>query len=176
MEYSNTIIDNLLDDYKAFIGVDFDRYKNHVYRVFLNCRLLDPQEDNSPKYAIAAVFHDIGIWTDHTIDYLQPSIQRATEYLALTGQQQWIDEVSGMINWHHKLSSYKGVNAQIINVFRTADWIDVSIGLLNFGLDKKQLKEQRKAFPNLGFHAFLLRATARNFIRHPFNPMPMFRR
>ncbi len=59
------------------MGADYDKYKNHVYRVFLNCLLIDSEKNNEEKYAIASVFHDVGIWTNHTFDYLDPSIEQA---------------------------------------------------------------------------------------------------
>lgn len=42
---------------------------------------------NAEKYAIAAVFHDIGIWTNHTLDYLDPSAGQAKAYLTETGSR-----------------------------------------------------------------------------------------
>jgi hypothetical protein len=37
MEYSNKIIEEIMPKFKSVIGTDYDKYKNHVYRVFLNC-------------------------------------------------------------------------------------------------------------------------------------------
>jgi len=61
MQYSNAIIESLLQNYKQVIGADYEKYRNYVYRVFLNCILIDTVKSNEEKYAIAAVFHDIGI-------------------------------------------------------------------------------------------------------------------
>ena len=36
--------------------------------------------------AIAAAFHDIGIWTAGTFDYLEPSVRVAAAYLTGTGR------------------------------------------------------------------------------------------
>jgi hypothetical protein len=176
MGYSNQAIENLLQRFKPIIGEDYDRYRNHLYRVFLNCLLLDTDQANEKKYAIAVVFHDIGIWTNHTIDYLSPSIEQAKIYLANTGKQDWIDEVSQMIYWHHKISRYQGEHEKTVGTFRKADWIDVSLGLLNFGVDKKKIEENKRVLPNLGFHLFLLKQIVKNFFRHPFNPLPMFKK
>jgi len=176
MKNSNAIIDGLLEKFRPVIGEDFNKYRNHVYRVFLNCLLIDGDNANEEKYAIAAVFHDIGIWTDHTIDYLAPSIEQAKIYLTESGKQELIDEVSLMIHWHHKTSKYQGANEQSVESFRKADWIDVSLALLTFGADKKQLAENKQEFPNLGFHLFLIKATTKNFFKHPLNPLPMFTR
>lgn len=176
MDYSNNIIEGLLQKFKPTLGPDYDKYKNHVYRVFLNCRLMDSKKDNEEKYAIAAVFHDIGIWTNHTIDYLNPSIEQAKTYLKETGKEQWIDEITGMINWHHKTGRYKGRDESMVETFRKADWVDVSLGLLTFGINKQKIRENRKELPNRGFHLFLMKQVAKNFFRHPLNPLPMFKR
>lgn len=176
MDYSNKTIEELMQKFGPVMGADHDRYKNHAYRVFLNCLLIDSDKTNEEKYAIAAVFHDIGIWTDHTFDYLAPSVEQARIYLTETGKQDWTDEITQMINWHHKISRYKGPHHQTAETFRKADWIDVSLGLRTFGYDRQKIKENRKKLPNLGFHMFLTRETLKNLFRHPFNPLPMFKK
>ncbi|MEP7373026.1 MAG: HD domain-containing protein [Chitinophagaceae bacterium] len=176
MDYSNKVIESLLQKFKLSLGTDYSKYKNHVYRVFLNCLLLDDEKSSEEKYAIAAVFHDIGIWTDHTIDYLNPSIEQAKTYLTETGKQDWIDEITGMINCHHKTSRYKGRYETTVENFRKADWIDVSLGILSFGLNKQKIRENRQTLPNLGFHLFLVKQITKNFFRHPLNPLPMFKK
>ena len=39
-------------------------------------------QTNLNKGAVAVAFHDLGIWTDNTLDYLPPSVNRAKTYLA----------------------------------------------------------------------------------------------
>ena len=176
MEYSKKIIDDLMQKFRPVVGTDYDKYKNHVYRVFLNCLIIDSEKKNEEKYAIAAVFHDIGIWTNHTMDYLYPSIEQAKIYLTETGKQDWIEEITLMIYWHHKISKYRGQYRKTVGSFRKADWVDVSLGLLTFGFDNQKIKENRKELPNLGFHISLLKRIIKNFFRHPLNPLPMFKR
>jgi hypothetical protein len=57
------------------------------------------------KIAVAAVFHDLGIWTNHTFDYIAPSVAIAREHLAARGMADWIPEVEAMIVDHHKVTS-----------------------------------------------------------------------
>nr|WP_295922075.1 hypothetical protein [uncultured Dyadobacter sp.] len=169
------LIESLLAEFGPQIGSDLPKYKNHVYRVYLNCRLLDHDVANFEAYAIAAVFHDIGIWTDRTIDYLDPSIQQVRTYLNSNGRESLEAEISLMIDWHHKIGKYRGSFAGSVETFRKADWIDVSLGILSFGIDKRVLRRNRRALPNRGFHLFLLRKILRNFFLHPLNPLPMFK-
>jgi hypothetical protein len=176
MQYSNDTIELLMHQFKPVLGADCDKYKNHVYRVFLNCLLMDNEKNNEEKYAIATVFHDIGIWTNSTFDYLDSSIEQVKIYLSENNKQDWVAEISLMIYWHHKMSKYEGENKSIVETFRKADWIDLSLGLLTYGFDKKKIKTNSREFPNLGFHIFLIKETMKNFFKHPFNPLPMYKK
>ena len=176
MAYPKQTIEQLLLKFKPVLGKDYEKYRNHVYRVFLNCLLIDDDKINEDKYAIAAVFHDIGIWTGHTFDYLPPSIEQAKLYLEETGKQDWADEISNMIFWHHKMSASSGESETTIETFRKADWTDVSLGLLTYGTDKQKIRENRMVFPNAGFHVFLVKQAFNNLLKHPFNPLPMFKK
>ncbi|MCF0073941.1 HD domain-containing protein [Dyadobacter sp. CY261] len=170
------LIDELLGRFRQEIGVDLEKYSNHVYRVFETCLMRDANPENRDKYAIAAVFHDIGIWTDHTIDYLPPSILQAELYLKDTKQEALISEITDMIFWHHKVRPYRGAFSITAETFRKADWTDVSLGVLTFGANRKLLSQLRQQFPNAGFHVFLLQKIGANFFRHPLNPLPMFKK
>ncbi|HLP64686.1 HD domain-containing protein [Flavobacterium sp.] len=172
----HAIIDSLLCPFKPIIGEDYNRYRNHVCRVFSNCLYLDNQKEHVEKYAIAAVYHDIGIWTDDTIDYLQPSIAQAKLYLTKIGKSHWNEEVSKMIDWHHKINVYQENDFETVEIFRKADWTDVSLGVLSHGIPKQLLNTDKKQFPNLGFHWFLIKKILANLTKHPLNPLPMFKK
>lgn len=174
MENSNQLIESVFKNYEVALGNDLERYRNHVYRVFLNCLMIDPQKENEDKFAIAAVFHDLGIWTANTFDYLEPSIALAEKYLSETGRIGWAEEIKQMIYWHHKMSACSE-NITTVETFRRADWIDVSLGLITFGIDKNKMHINWKSFPGKGFHWFLVKATMKNFMKHPLNPLPMFK-
>lgn len=158
------------------LGHDYHKYRNHVYRVLLNCLLIDDDKRNEYKYAMAAVFHDIGIWTHNTIDYLAPSIEEAQLYLQQNGKPEWADEITMMIYAHHKTGAYTGIYATTVETFRKADYIDVTLGLFTYGCSRKAIGINRKQFPNAGFHLFLAKKIALNLLRHPLHPFPMFTR
>ena len=176
MSKASVLLDKMLLPYSPLLGKDLERYRNHVHRVFANCIALDQHSDNEEKYAISAVFHDIGIWTAHTFDYLEPSIREVELYLLKNGKPAWLPEIKAMIYWHHKVSSYKSDYQTTVEVFRKADWIDVTFGIRSFGLDRGRSTAVRKEFPNKGFHLFLLKLSVKNFFRHPLNPVPVFKR
>ena len=173
---TNYLIEQILQYYKEYLQKDFEKYRNHVYRVYLLCTALDTDPGKKDKYAIASVFHDLGIWTNKTFDYLEPSISLANDYLSKQNKSAWQTEIRLMIDMHHKMTRYNGEFEETVEVFRKADWIDVSKGFVRFGLDKGKIRQVTRQFPTKGFHRFLLKKTFINFLSHPFNPLPMFKR
>ena len=59
--------------------------------------------------------------------------------------------------------------------FRRADWIDVSLGMLSFGLSRQDRRRVFAAFPDAGFHLRLVQLSARQLLTRPWNPLPMLR-
>ena len=171
------LLDELLDGYASAIGRDFTAYRNHTYRVVNFCVALSEGEPEiiQQKAAIAAAFHDLGIWTDATFDYLPPSERLAQTYLAASGNAAWEPEIRDMIHYHHKITRYARRPDNLVETFREADWVDVSRGLLRFGLPRRFPHDVFAAFPNAGFHRKLVQLSAGRFVRHPLNPLPMFK-
>ena len=104
------------------------------------------------KLAIAAAFHDMGIWTDGTFDYLPPSVRLASAYLVGAGRTEWIAEISEMILEHHKISRYRDAPGGLVEPFRRSDRVDVRRGLVTFGLSRRRLRELFSMWPSAGFH------------------------
>ncbi len=167
----------ILAPYRDKLARDYTAYQNHVLRVIsLGGQLRSkPTAEEEDKLIIAACFHDLGIWTANTFDYLAPSIALAGEYLDKNGLSRWRKEIRLMISEHHKITVFRDERFPLVEIFRRADWIDVSLGGLNFGLEKKTIRGIRNAFPNAGFHKKLLQLTAREFLRNPLRPLPMFK-
>src|SRR5919112_171994 len=83
-------IDRILQIHAAELSRDFTAYRNHVYRVLNLCAALAEECADLEKIAVAAVFHDLGIWTNKTFDYIAPSVALAGDYLAAHGRAEWI--------------------------------------------------------------------------------------
>ncbi|MDX1496887.1 MAG: HD domain-containing protein [Salinisphaeraceae bacterium] len=168
-------LDGLFEQGKAMLGNDYAAYRNHCWRVFNSAAIMtNAENDDLEKLAIAAYFHDIGIWSDQTFDYLQPSAARAREYLSEQGLDDWADEVSAMITEHHKVSATRG-QGRLVEAFRRADWIDVTLGVLRFGVAKDILQQLQAKFPNEGFHKRLVALTLQRMRQKPLSPLPMFK-
>jgi hypothetical protein len=169
-------LDELLHAHAAALGGDFTAYRNHTYRVVNLCAAFSSSGDPEQleKMAIAAAFHDLGIWTDGTFDYLQPSVRLARAHLDRSGRAEWTPEITEMILEHHKISAYRGNPHWLVEPFRRADWVDVS-RLLTFGLSRSLLREIFSTWPGAGFHKMLVRLELKHLRAHPRNPLPMMR-
>jgi hypothetical protein len=141
----------------------WDAYKAHVYRVINFARALCPTApDRDDKLVIAAAFHDLAAFD--TLDYLVPSIQAQDRWLAQSGRQSWSDELALVVAEHHRLSGYAATrpHAELVEAMRRADLVDVSQGLIRFGLPRTYVKEVRAAFDA---RAFFTRVIPRGTVR-----------
>ena len=171
------LLDELLRIWQPQIGDAYTAYRNHCQRMaaFTLALMPSPTDDDRKKVAIAACFHDLGIWSDGTIDYLPPSSRRARDYLQANGLDAWIVEVELMIDEHHKLRAFKDATYPLVEAFRKADLVDLSFGAIAFGLPSAQVKAIRTALPNSGFHKFLMGLAGRWFRQHPLSPPPFLK-
>lgn len=173
---SVALLDELLQHHASVLGGDFTAYRNHTYRVINFCSALVTGDPVSlEKMAIAAAFHDLGIWTDKTFDYLPPSERLARAYLARKGRMEWAPEIDAMIREHHKITRYRSNPNWLVEAFRRADLVDVSRGIIKFGLPRKFVWEVISRFPNAGFHKRLIQLSFQRLLSHPLNPLPMYR-
>lgn len=92
------------------------------------------------------------------------------------GEGEWVGEIVEMIEMHHALRSRQNSPFALVELFRRADIADFSLGMVPTGLPAPLLSALKAAFPNAGFHRRLLLLGMAWCVRHPFNPLPMFRR
>jgi HD domain len=167
-------VEAVLDDHASELGHDLTAYRNHVYRVVNLClAIVGDSRVELEKVAVAAVFHDLGIWTNHTFDYIAPSVVVARKHLAARGLADWIPEIEAMIVDHHKVTPSRANPHSLVEAFRRADWIDVSLGLRKFGLPRALIAAVAAAWPNAGFHRRLVQLTIERWWTHPLSPLPM---
>ena len=153
-------VDELLARYEPQIGKDFPGYRNHVYRdITFAMHLLNQAQEHERLVETIFVYHDIGLWTDHELAYLEPS-----EAVALADNEKYgwgfdPELLRNAIHWHHKISRYDGPGQEIVEACRKADWVDFTLGFMRKGIEKTAIAEVRNAFPEEGFHKTLLRMT-----------------
>jgi hypothetical protein len=144
------LVDEILESHRRHAHGDeagYDGYKAHVYRIVNFARALSsPGPDRDEKFAIAAAFHDLAAFD--TLDYLVPSIEAQDAWLRKAGRQHWSDELAVMVAEHHRLSRYgpSRPHAALVEAFRRADLVDVSQGLIRFGIPRSYVREVRVAF------------------------------
>jgi hypothetical protein len=171
------LLEALLEPHAAALGRDAAGYRNHAYRVVnLAWSLGGGDEAALQRLVTAAAFHDLGIWSAGTLDYIDPSRALALAQLRSDGHQAWSHEVDAMIANHHRLSRCAARADDPVERFRRADWADVSGGLLRRGFDKALVACLRETFPSKGFHCGIARRVLWHALRHPLNPLPMLRR
>src|SRR5215218_9487768 len=104
-------------------GPELAGYRNHVYRMVNFCFAQgDFDSEQKETIVIAGCFHDLGIWSADTFDYLPPSIALANEYLDKSVHQDWKAEVSTMIDLHHRVR--KCPDNSLKEIFRKGDLVD----------------------------------------------------
>ena len=169
--------DAALADYRQVIGPDFDGYRNHCTRMlnFVHALLPEISDEDSWKVQIAAAFHDIGLWTENRVDYLEPSVAEAHSWLAAHDKTEFAEEIGIIIDMHHLQSTYEGPYETLVEVFRRGDLVDFSLGWIKKGVDRSFVKAVRQAIPNAGFHWRLCRFTMLQLTRNPLRPLPMLR-
>ncbi len=173
----SAFLDELLEGYRLVLGTDYDAYRNHCLRLFNFCVALagDEKAAEHNKIAIAAVFHDLGIWTEKTLDYLAPSQLLAQRYLEKNFKASWCKEIDAMIGEHHKITRYRLNPSWLVEAFRKADLIDLSGGLIRFRLPDDFVSDVLDAYPNAGFHKMLSRLAIKRLKTKPFSPLPMMK-
>lgn len=170
-------LDVLFAPWQAALGRDHAAYRNHVVRLLALCEALAAREGitlDPLALRVAGVFHDLGIWSDDTFDYLAPSSARARVWLEAHGRSDLAPLVTAMIEQHHKLRP-AGPAQDPVEIFRRADWIDVSLGALAFGLPRSQYRALLHRHPDAGFHLRLVQLSGKQLLTNPLKPLPMFR-
>jgi hypothetical protein len=144
------LVEEILESHRHRANGDdagFDAYKAHAYRVVNFARALTPDTtDRDDKLAIAVAFHDLAAFD--TLDYLVPSIEAQDAWLASTGREAWSSELALMVAQHHRMTTYgpPRPHAPLVEAVRRADLVDVSQGLVRFGLPMAYVKEVRASF------------------------------
>jgi len=170
------LLEEIFSKWEKTLGNEYWGYRNHVYRMIHYCLAIrECNEEEREKIIIAGAFHDIGIWTNNTMDYIPPSILLAVDYLNSKNLNCWSSEIELMISEHHKICRYNGESHQLVDLFRKGDLVDFSLGIYKFGIQKKIISTVKAKFPNAYFHKNIGKRVAKWIIKHPLNPAPMIK-
>lgn len=163
----NPDLDDELFSLATKLGADFAAYRNHCLRVlaftqyFLPKDVLQEIPEAMELAAVALAYHDVALWTDKKLAYLDPSVaqmEKALEGGKYSELQMTI--MKDIILQHHKITPFesdRGPAADaLVNAVRKADWTDATMGLVRFGLPASLLQAVYDKIPESGFHMMLL--------------------
>jgi hypothetical protein len=164
------ILDGELERFRSKIPPDdFEGYRNHCLRVMSFAKFHMPEYvyEEYPNamniVAMALAYHDVGLWTDGELNYLEPSAKRMESYVEAEGvfDEKQIAIAREIIMQHHKFTDYsssdkssKAIDA-MVNAVRKGDWADATVGIIRFGLPASLLEAAYAKVPEAGFHAML---------------------
>lgn len=144
--------------FKKELGDDMQGYVNHCYRVLsYTVHYLGGNETFVPQIATALAFHDLGLWSDDALRYLEPSLERAAQYVGKLFSKDDLDLINNIIYLHHKITPFHGTHEDVVNAAIKADLLDFSLGLANHGMPYSHVRKVNAVLPNAGFHVSLAR-------------------
>ena len=166
LEHDAELDDELFGLAKS-IGSDFAAYRNHCLRVlsftkfFLPPSVLEEMPEAMELASVALAYHDVALWTDKKLDYLDPSVgqlEQSSDFEKYTDIQKGI--MTDIILQHHKVTPFessRGAAADaLVNAVRKADWADATMGIVRFGMPEVLLEAAYDKVPEAGFHMILL--------------------
>lgn len=154
---SSPTVDQLLFRHAAAIGDEKEAYRNHILRVLSYTEHFHPAAaEKRAAVEAALVYHDIGLWTDKTLAYLEPSRDRMRREIGSTLSPEDLELAEACIMSHHKWTPYEGPGADVVNAVRMADWVDASQGLVRNGMSRDNIAFVNQMLPNAGFHEALV--------------------
>lgn len=181
MQANLPLVERILMTCAGRLQGDFYVYRNHVYRVILLTEAFLPAMDDEARtlVQVAAAWHHAGIWERQTLDYLEPSADRASAWLAqhldvgtssLELKQRLVRQ---MILNQYRLRTWR--QEPLVDAFRKAVWTDLFGGLFRFGLSHARFQELQRLYPAKGYQRRVLQLMAERFRRFPLSPLPMLR-
>jgi hypothetical protein len=171
------MLDELLAPHRAGLGIGYWGYRAHCYRMVNWARFFtEPEPYREDKLAIMTVLHDLPFFLTNDLDYLGKACDLTTAHLTEIGREEWTEELHLMINNHHKVRSYTGPFAPMVEAARRADWIDVSFTKLRYGLPRPVVVEVRATFPmNEAYKGVALPNIGKYMAAHKRRPLPNVR-
>jgi hypothetical protein len=194
------VLDVELEKMKSFIGAEYVAYRNHNLRVLSFALYLLEKEGHKateeekqiievaqkkrgkevkPDFSFrqfSLAFHDVGLWTDSKLSYLDPSEAVARKTAKGTKFEKHLDLIHDIIVYHHKITAFSHPNSrhaelvEAVRRFKTtdkkeradiflsfrADLIDFSLGIVKFAVPTADVRLVQERLPNSGFHLALL--------------------
>lgn len=166
---NNSVLDYHLGIFREEIGDDYEAYRNHCLRVLTFAKYHCGDSCGQREVdlmAMALAYHDIGLWSDKQMSYLDPSAKQMYSN-ANDGSDEWTEDelitAHEIVMQHHKVTKWNGIkgDATLINSVRKGDWADATVGVIRFGLPADLLENAYNQVPEAGFHMVLAKMGGR---------------
>jgi HD superfamily phosphodiesterase len=125
---------------------------------------------------VAAILHDAGLYPGISRGgvYTSDGAQAARELLAAHGwRPERIELCANAIDRHHELRSQRALGGEVEGL-RLADLVELSGGVLRFGVDRAWLRELYAAVPRAGLVGELAREVGRALRERPLTMPRIF--
>ncbi|HKH40696.1 MAG TPA: HD domain-containing protein [Solirubrobacterales bacterium] len=170
-----------LEKLRAITGESGGPMERHGLRVFLIADRLATAGGagvDREVMLIAGLLHDIGLYDEasHGGVYVREGAEFTAELLRRQGwDEERIRHCFDAIERHHEFRSQWDRGAEV-ELIRRADLIDLSAGLVRFGLSRKWLKDLFNAVPRNGTYRTIGREVGRILRHRPLTLPQIFRR
>ena len=152
-----------LDALRAVSGETDGAMERHCVRQFLIAERLaeDAGRDADSELLLCAAFlHDTGLYPSvksHDA-YVSDGRHLAERTLAPFGwEPERLSRCLDAVEQHHALRDRSSMGAEV-ELMRRADLVDVSAGVVTFGIDRWWIRGLAREVPRAGFHRFLAHA------------------
>lgn len=164
---------------RAAIGVTDGPMERHSLRTrHIAARLAGQRQwpIDGEVLTVAAILHDAGLYPGISRGgvYTSDGAQTARELLAAHGwRPERIELCANAIDRHHELRRQRALGAEVEGL-RLADLVELSGGLLRFGLDRTWLRELYAEVPRAGLYGELAREVGRALRERPLTMARIF--
>ena len=143
------VVDAVLDAHAGALGRDLTAYRHHVYRVVnLAAQFGSRDREWLEQAEVAGAFHDLGIWTAGTFDYLEPSVALARPTSPGPVARRGPPRSCKRFAITTRSPALRGPAGALAEPFRRADWTDVTLGWRRFGLPASVYAAIRARWPD----------------------------
>ena len=143
--------------------------ERHCHRQFLICeRLAGDRAFDREVVLVACWLHDAGLWTESKDPYVTEGAKLVQQILEpFDWPTERLQLCMDAAEQHHSPRSVERLGLEV-ELLRQSDLVDVSRGLVNFGIEREWLRELFTLIPRTGFWRQMLGpATVREFRHRP---------
>lgn len=166
-------LEDVLTKFSRALGNHLPLYRGHCYRILNYMICLQKHQDNLRLLEVMVAFHDLGIWTHGTMDYLKPSFDLAVSYCKKEELDVSFNDLETAIMNHHKISTFRPTESA--EYLRRADLLDLSFGLIRGGVDRDLIRKVTKRWPYQNFQKMIFGKVFWYALENHWKPFPMMK-